>query len=99
MQDQNGNHKAVKVVSKQSIRSRKNKTKVSRPSRRHSCRQAPYHADPLQLWAEIKLHQMLSHPHIVGFEDCFEDEENVYMILELCEHGVSGPRTNLACRS
>jgi len=44
-----------------------------------------------QLWAEIKLHQMLSHPHIVGFEDCFEDEENVYMILELCQNGVSHP--------
>ncbi|ORX33581.1 kinase-like domain-containing protein [Kockovaella imperatae] len=66
VQDQNGNHKAIKVVAKQSIRSKKNKTK---------------------LWAEIKLHQMLSHPHIVAFEDCFEDEENVYMVLELCEHG------------
>ena len=42
-----------------------------------------------QLWAEIKLHQMLNHPHVVGFEDCFEDEENVYMVLELCENGVS----------
>lgn len=44
--------------------------------------------DAEQLWAEIKLHQMLKHPHVVQFEDCFEDEENVYMILELCEHGV-----------
>lgn len=42
-----------------------------------------------QLWAEIKLHQMLRHPNIVRFEDCFEDEENVYMVLELCDHGVS----------
>ncbi|WWC85535.1 uncharacterized protein L201_000399 [Kwoniella dendrophila CBS 6074] len=40
-----------------------------------------------KLWAEIKLHQMLIHPHIVRFEDCFEDEENVYMLLELCENG------------
>ena len=43
----------------------------------------------MQLWAEIKLHQMMQHPHIVRFDDCFEDEENVYMMLELCEHGVS----------
>lgn len=42
----------------------------------------------LQLWAEIKLHRELVHPHIVRFEDCFEDEENVYMLLELCENGV-----------
>lgn len=32
---------------------------------------------------------MLKHPHIVRFDDCFEDEENVYMVLELCDHGVS----------
>lgn len=32
---------------------------------------------------------MLAHPNIVRFDDCFEDEENVYMILELCHHGVS----------
>lgn len=32
---------------------------------------------------------MLRHPNIVIFEDCFEDDENVYMVLELCEHGVS----------
>jgi polo-like kinase 1 len=30
---------------------------------------------------------MLEHPHVVRFIDCFEDSENVYMILELCEHG------------
>ena len=33
---------------------------------------------------------MLDHPHVVRFDDCFEDEENVYMVLELCENGVSG---------
>ena len=32
---------------------------------------------------------MLAHPHVVRFDDCFEDEENVYMVLELCENGVS----------
>jgi cell cycle serine/threonine-protein kinase CDC5/MSD2 len=42
---------------------------------------------PTQLYAEIKLHRALQHPNIVGFEECFEDDENVYMTLELCESG------------
>ncbi|WVN87353.1 uncharacterized protein L203_102531 [Cryptococcus depauperatus CBS 7841] len=66
VQDQRGTRRAVKVVNKASIKTKKNKTK---------------------LWAEIKLHQMLGHPNVVRFDDCFEDEENVYMILELCHHG------------
>ncbi|KDQ07292.1 hypothetical protein BOTBODRAFT_149264 [Botryobasidium botryosum FD-172 SS1] len=40
-----------------------------------------------KLYAEIKLHRALQHPHIVSFEECFEDEDNVYMTLELCENG------------
>jgi hypothetical protein len=32
---------------------------------------------------------MMVHPHVVEFEDCFEDEDNVYMVLQLCENGVS----------
>ncbi|TIB01567.1 hypothetical protein E3P96_02363 [Wallemia ichthyophaga] len=40
-----------------------------------------------KLYAEIKLHKALSHPNIVGFEECFEDEENVYMLMELCKAG------------
>jgi serine/threonine protein kinase len=52
-------------------------------------REACLPANTCQLWAEIKLHQMLAHPHIVRFEDCFEDADNVYMVLELCENGVS----------
>lgn len=27
------------------------------------------------------------HPNIVRFNECFEDDENVYMILELCPRG------------
>lgn len=64
--DERARRRAVKVVSKSQIKTKKNKTK---------------------LWAEIKLHQMLQHPNIVRFDDCFEDDENVYMILELCAHG------------
>lgn len=30
---------------------------------------------------------MLQHSHVVRFDDCFEDEENVYMVLELCDNG------------
>lgn len=41
------------------------------------------------MWAEIKLHQMMQHPNIVRFDDCFEDADNVYMMLELCDNGVS----------
>ncbi|WVQ80413.1 hypothetical protein IAT38_002518 [Cryptococcus sp. DSM 104549] len=66
VQDQKGLRRAVKVVSKASIKTKKNKTK---------------------LWAEIKLHQMLTHPNVVRFDDCFEDDENVYMVLELCHNG------------
>ncbi|WWD06083.1 hypothetical protein V865_004168 [Kwoniella europaea PYCC6329] len=66
IQDAKNRRKAVKVINKNAITSKKNKTK---------------------LWAEIKLHQILVHPHIVRFEDCFEDSSNVYMVLELCENG------------
>ncbi|KAJ3034205.1 Cell cycle serine/threonine-protein kinase cdc5/MSD2 [Rhizophlyctis rosea] len=39
-----------------------------------------------KLIAEIKIHQVMSHPHIVTFHHFFEDDDNVYMILELCEN-------------
>jgi polo-like kinase 1 len=37
-----------------------------------------------KLMSEIKIHRSLSHPNIVGFERCFEDDENVYILLEIC---------------
>ncbi|KAI0367402.1 Pkinase-domain-containing protein [Pilatotrama ljubarskyi] len=40
-----------------------------------------------KLYAEIKIHKSLDHPNIVRFQDCFEDEHNVYMTLELCHNG------------
>ncbi|GJJ15054.1 hypothetical protein Clacol_009329 [Clathrus columnatus] len=40
-----------------------------------------------KLYAEIKIHRSLTHPNVVKFNECFEDEENVYMTLELCENG------------
>ncbi|KAI1724921.1 protein kinase domain-containing protein [Ditylenchus destructor] len=33
---------------------------------------------------EVSIHKGLSHPHIVKVEGCFEDAENVYILLELC---------------
>ncbi|KAG2008894.1 AGC/Akt protein kinase [Coprinopsis cinerea AmutBmut pab1-1] len=40
-----------------------------------------------KLYAEIKIHRSLDHPNIVTFIDCFEDEDNVYITLELCPSG------------
>ncbi|KAE9396676.1 Pkinase-domain-containing protein [Gymnopus androsaceus JB14] len=40
-----------------------------------------------KLYAEIRIHKSLSHPNIVGFQECFEGDDNVYMILELCTSG------------
>ncbi|GME82482.1 unnamed protein product [Ambrosiozyma monospora] len=37
-----------------------------------------------KLLSEIKIHKSMSHPNIVQFVDCFEDEVNVYILLEIC---------------
>lgn len=37
-----------------------------------------------KLMTEIKIHRALHFPHIVDFEHFFEDNENVYILLELC---------------
>ncbi|CDW83101.1 protein kinase domain protein [Stylonychia lemnae] len=39
-----------------------------------------------KIQSEIQLHKRLEHPNIVKFEHFFEDEENVYMVLELCQN-------------
>ncbi|TMW56886.1 hypothetical protein Poli38472_002811 [Pythium oligandrum] len=36
--------------------------------------------------SEIKIHKSLRHPNVVQFERYFEDEENAYMLLELCRN-------------
>ncbi|ELU08789.1 hypothetical protein CAPTEDRAFT_99586, partial [Capitella teleta] len=33
---------------------------------------------------EINIHRGVNHKHIVGFHGFFEDEDNVYILLELC---------------
>lgn len=37
-----------------------------------------------KLISEIKIHKSLHHDNIVGFEHVFEDQENVYILLEMC---------------
>ena len=34
---------------------------------------------------ELEIHKELDHANIVGFRHFFEDEDNVYFLLELCE--------------
>ena len=41
-----------------------------------------------KLLSEIRIHKSLIHSHIVQFEHVFEDNENVYILLELCPHHV-----------
>uniref|UniRef100_M4BT72 Serine/threonine-protein kinase PLK n=1 Tax=Hyaloperonospora arabidopsidis (strain Emoy2) TaxID=559515 RepID=M4BT72_HYAAE len=36
--------------------------------------------------SEIKIHKSLHHPQIVQFEHFFEDEDNAYILLELCRN-------------
>ncbi|KAK9478716.1 kinase-like domain-containing protein [Lipomyces japonicus] len=39
-----------------------------------------------KLLGEIKIHQDMDHPNIVKFVECFEDDVNVYIILEVCSN-------------
>jgi polo-like kinase 1 len=36
--------------------------------------------------SEIRIHRSLHHGNIVGFEHFFEDNENVYILLEMCQN-------------
>lgn len=35
---------------------------------------------------EIRIHQKMNHPNIVAFDHYFEDGENFYILLELCQN-------------
>lgn len=39
-----------------------------------------------KLISEIKIHRSLHHPTVVAFEHYFEDTENVYILLEMCQN-------------
>ncbi|CAO3632055.1 unnamed protein product [Mucor hiemalis] len=43
-----------------------------------------------KLLAEINIHRVLKHDYIVKFHTCFEDNENVYLILDLCVNKTLG---------
>ena len=36
--------------------------------------------------SEIRIHRSLHHNNIVGFEHFFEDNDNVYILLEMCQN-------------
>jgi polo-like kinase 1 len=50
--------------------------------------EAPFQAESsgcvTQLISEIKIHESLHHSNIVEFRHTFEDNLNVYILLELC---------------
>ena len=43
----------------------------------------------VQMTQEISIHRGVHHKHIVGFQGFFEDNDNVYILLELCRRRVS----------
>jgi serine/threonine protein kinase len=54
-----------------------------------------------ELYAEIQIHKFVSrgkaHLNVVNFLDWFEDRDNVYMLLELCDRGVRTPAATFSC--
>ncbi|SMN22965.1 similar to Saccharomyces cerevisiae YMR001C CDC5 Polo-like kinase with multiple functions in mitosis and cytokinesis through substrate phosphorylation [Maudiozyma saulgeensis] len=40
-----------------------------------------------KLLSEIQIHKSMKHTNIVQFIDCFEDDVNVYILLEICPNG------------
>ena len=38
---------------------------------------------------EMNIHRGISHKHVVGFKGIFEDQDYVYILLELCRRRVS----------
>ncbi|KAM3720081.1 Serine/threonine-protein kinase [Dirofilaria immitis] len=45
------------------------------------------HSQLEKMRKEIAIHESLNHPNVVKFLNCFEDNTNVYMVLELCHSG------------
>lgn len=42
-----------------------------------------------QIVNEIEIHRSLNYSYVVGFRGFFEDDKNVYILLELCSRKVS----------
>lgn len=47
----------------------------------------PHQKDKMAM--EISIHRSLAHQHIVGFHGFFEDDDFVFVVLELCRRRVS----------
>ncbi|KAL3993617.1 Protein kinase domain family protein [Acanthocheilonema viteae] len=45
------------------------------------------HSQLEKMRKEIAIHKSLNHSNVVKFLNCFEDDINVYMVLELCHNG------------
>ena len=43
----------------------------------------------LQMSMEIQIHRSVRQQYVVGFESYFEDDDNIYIVLELCKRRVS----------
>lgn len=43
----------------------------------------------IQILREIELHKSLRNPQVVAFHSYFEDDDSVYIILEMCRRKVS----------
>jgi polo-like kinase 1 len=39
-----------------------------------------------KLMSEIKIHRSIKHLHVVQFQHFFEDADNVYILLEVCQN-------------
>lgn len=50
-----------------------------------------------QITNEIELHRTLSHKHVVKFSHYFEDQENIYIFLELCSRKVRLQNSRTVC--
>ena len=44
------------------------------------------HRKKQKIQSEIQIHKQMEHPNIVKFEHFFEDESNVYILLEICQN-------------
>lgn len=69
-------------------------TKVDQSNEKLACKVIPKSnlvrsRQKQKLISEIKLHKAMNHPQIVKFYTFFEDSENVYLIMELCNNAVS----------
>lgn len=47
-----------------------------------------------KMTSEISIHQSLNHPNVVGFHGFFEDDDFVFVVLEICRRRVSAEKVS-----